>query len=65
MWGPKWRDNNLARITEQEKIWLQRPFREEEVEATVKPFDGDKAPGPDSFNMLFFKRCWHVLKEIL
>jgi hypothetical protein len=24
--------------------------------------DGDKAPGPDSFSMAFFKECWDVLR---
>ena len=23
----------------------------------------DKAPGPDGFNGLFFKKCWHIIKE--
>jgi hypothetical protein len=23
----------------------------------------DKAPGPDGFNGMFFKKCWHIIKE--
>jgi hypothetical protein len=23
----------------------------------------DKAPGPDGFNDLFLKKCWHIIKE--
>jgi len=23
----------------------------------------DKAPGPDGFNEMFLKKCWHIIKE--
>ena len=23
----------------------------------------DKAPGPDGFNGMFLKKCWHIIKE--
>jgi hypothetical protein len=29
----------------------------------VKRMPLDKAPGPDGFNDLFLKKCWHIIKE--
>lgn len=62
-WRPKWSDEELIKISEEEKIWLEEPFTSEEVEAVVKMFEGDKAPGPDGFNMYFFQECWNTVKE--
>jgi hypothetical protein len=28
----------------------------------VKAMNGDKAPSPNDFSMVFFQACWHVLK---
>lgn len=62
-WRSKWSDEELIKISEEEKIWLEEPFTSEEVEAVVKMFEGDKAPGPDGFNMYFFQECWNTVKE--
>ncbi|KAL4280388.1 hypothetical protein GQ457_03G004440 [Hibiscus cannabinus] len=40
-------------------------FTEEEVWGVIKDADGNSAPGPDGFNMSFFKRYWPLLKEEL
>jgi hypothetical protein len=29
----------------------------------VTGMNGDTAPGPDNYSMVFFKACWVVLKE--
>ena len=42
---------------------LVQPFSEEEIEGIVKHMKTDKAPGPDGFNGLFLKKCWHIVKE--
>ena len=34
--------------------WLERPFTEEEVKDVVFDCDGNKAPGPNGFQWLFF-----------
>lgn len=26
-------------------------------------FEGDKAPGPDGFNMALFERCWQIVEN--
>ena len=45
-------------IDADESTWLEREFEKQEV----RVLDGDKAPGPNSFTMAFFQKCWEVLK---
>ena len=40
---------------------LEAEFSEEEIKAAVKNCDGNKAPGPDGFNMLCFQKFWKVM----
>ena len=35
---------------------LEREFEKEIIEA-LKKVEGDKAPGPDGFTMVFFQKC--------
>ena len=42
---------------------LSDPFLDSEIENVIKFMKSDKAPGPDGFNGLFMKRCWHIIKE--
>jgi mannosylglycoprotein endo-beta-mannosidase len=42
---------------------LTRPFSKEEMDLVVKHMPSDKAPGPDGFNGLFLKKCWHIISE--
>ncbi|XP_073367674.1 uncharacterized protein [Aegilops tauschii subsp. strangulata] len=42
---------------------LTKPFEKEEMDMIVKHMPVDKAPGPDGFNGLFFKRCWHIISQ--
>jgi retron-type reverse transcriptase len=42
---------------------LVQPFSEEEISNIVKHMKPDRAPGPDGFNGLFLKKCWHIIKE--
>jgi hypothetical protein len=41
-------------IDEEEKVWLEKEFEEMEVWEVMKGMEGDKAPGPDGFTMVFF-----------
>jgi hypothetical protein len=41
---------------------LVAPFTIQELDAIAKDLPTDKAPGPDGFNGLFFKRCWPLIK---
>lgn len=41
------------RISEERVSWLERAFEEKETLEALGSIDGDKAPGPDSFNASF------------
>jgi hypothetical protein len=33
------------------------------MDDAVKKMPTDKSPGPDGFNGMFMKRCWHIIRE--
>ncbi|CAL5404238.1 unnamed protein product [Camellia sinensis] len=41
---------------------LEAEFTEEEVRTVIRCCDGNKALGPDGFNMSFFKKCWKIVR---
>ena len=41
---------------------LDSPISEEEVRAAINEMPNDKAPGPDGFTGIFFKKCWLTIK---
>lgn len=52
---PRLKGQNLPRISKREKRDLEANFIESEIWEVVKLCYGKKAPGPDGFNMGFFK----------
>lgn len=40
---------------------LDHPFDLDELGKAIKEMAAEKAPGPDGFIGLFFKRCWHII----
>jgi hypothetical protein len=42
---------------------LSAVFTKEEIDEVIKELPTDKAPGPDGFNGMFIKRCWHIIKQ--
>jgi hypothetical protein len=42
---------------------LVEPFSDKEISNIVKYMKPDRAPGPDGFNGLFLKKCWHTVKK--
>jgi hypothetical protein len=39
-------------LDEEDAVWLERPFNEDEISNVVNGFNGDKAPGLDGFHFL-------------
>lgn len=52
-----------SRLSEDEKIWLERDFSLEDIEFALNRSANDKAPGPDGFNMGCLKMLWEQLKH--
>ncbi|KAL4387555.1 hypothetical protein GQ457_09G021080 [Hibiscus cannabinus] len=53
---------SFSKLSEDFKATLEAPFTEKEVWLVICSSDSNKAPGPNDFNMLFFKRFWPNLK---
>ena len=53
-------DVEFSCISEEDTLWLDRPFDEDEVFGVISNFKGDNAPGPDGFSMAFFQSCWCI-----
>jgi hypothetical protein len=53
----------LLKVCGKDLSFLTEPFSQEEMDVVIKKMPPDKAPGPDGFNGLFMKRCWHIIKE--
>jgi hypothetical protein len=39
-------------LDEEDAVWLERPFNEDEISNVVNGSNGDKAPGLDGFHFL-------------
>ena len=55
-------DVEFSCISEEDALWLDRPFDEDKVFGVISDFKGDKAPGLNGFSMAFFQFCWCILK---
>jgi hypothetical protein len=44
---------------------IEAPFSKEDIDNVVKKLPLDKSPGPDGFNGLFIKKCWHIIKTYI
>ncbi|KAL4325562.1 hypothetical protein GQ457_11G020250 [Hibiscus cannabinus] len=53
----------FSKISLEQNKLLEADFTEEEVWWVICSSDKNKAPGPDGFNMLFFKKFWPQLKK--
>jgi hypothetical protein len=42
---------------------IQGPFTKQDIDNVIKNMPSIKAPGPDGFNGVFFKKCWNIIKE--
>ena len=53
-------DVEFSCISEEDALWLDRPFDEDEVFGVISNFKGDNAPSPNGFSMAFFQSCWCI-----
>lgn len=51
----------FRRISGGRLVWLEREFSNEEIKVALDGLVGDKAPGPDGFNLTFFQSCWEIV----
>ncbi|XP_038972754.1 uncharacterized protein LOC120104917 [Phoenix dactylifera] len=51
------------RVSEEETAALIRPISVEEIREVIWSLEGDKAPGPDGFPPLFFRRYWLIVGQ--
>jgi len=54
---------SFKQLTQQQKEELENPFSIEEIEEALVDCDGNKSPGPDGFNLKFFKSFWSLFKD--
>lgn len=57
-----WEELNMERL---DMHGLDSPMTEMEVLQAINDMPNDKAPGPDGFTGLFFKKCWGTVKHDL
>lgn len=50
-------------VSREDNYNLNRLVTEEEIEEVIKEMRNGKAPGPDGFNVDFFKTCWRIVKQ--
>eukprot|EP00253_Pinus_taeda_P008575 PITA_08575 len=55
--------NTHEEMRREDNYNLNRPVTEEEIEEVVKEMQNGKAPGPDGFNVDFFKAFWRIVKQ--
>lgn len=50
-------------VSKEDNYNINKLVIEEEVEEVIKEMHNGKAPGPDGFNVDFFKTCWKIVKQ--
>lgn len=53
--------HNLAKLSVAQRNSLEVEFSLAEIWEGVKSCDGNRAPGPDGYNMQFCKQFWHLV----
>jgi hypothetical protein len=61
-WRPRTNDLSFLSIDEDDRLWVEREFEEDEIWGVIRNFKGDNALGPNGFTMAFFQKCWDILK---
>lgn len=53
----------FKKVSDEDNKMLAEPFSVEEVKEVIWECDGNKSPGPDGFNLNFYKSCWDVVQR--
>ncbi|GMJ02965.1 hypothetical protein HRI_003965700 [Hibiscus trionum] len=56
-------ERDFLKLNQVDARQIDEPFTQEEVWSAIKATDGTRAPGPDGFNLEFFKRYWTQIKD--
>lgn len=54
---------NFTRLSEQDCIYLEQAFSEEEIYEGIMCCKGDKVLGPEGLKMKFYQLYWELLKK--
>jgi hypothetical protein len=60
---PEMKFNFNEIVHEQDLQSIVGPFSKEDIDQVVKIMPCDKALGPDGFNGMFIKKCWHIIRD--
>ncbi|XP_026420503.1 uncharacterized protein LOC113316559 [Papaver somniferum] len=55
---------NFRTVDTTQQCWVERPFEEDEVVNAIKICGANKDPGPDGYNLEFYKACWSILRRM-
>ncbi|OMO91306.1 reverse transcriptase [Corchorus capsularis] len=58
-------DGRFNSLSDSSRIFLETPFTSEEIFEAINVSDGNKSPGPDGFNLHFFKKNWDIVRTDL
>ncbi|GMI86552.1 hypothetical protein HRI_002324500 [Hibiscus trionum] len=59
-------DVKFKKLCAKSTSMIEAPFTEDEVWSAIGSLDGSRAPGPDGFNLKFYKKFWvHMKKEVM
>ncbi|KAL9683503.1 hypothetical protein QQ045_015325 [Rhodiola kirilowii] len=50
-------------LSNEQRQFLENNITEEEILSAIKECDGNKAPGPDEFNINFYKKFWLIVGD--
>jgi hypothetical protein len=54
--------SHIPTLIKENNLELNKPVSEDEIFTAIKQFNLDKAPGTDGFTVLFYIRCWYIIK---
>ncbi|KAL9664765.1 hypothetical protein QQ045_020172 [Rhodiola kirilowii] len=54
---------SFSSLNDDQRVFLERDISEEEILLALKDCDGNKAPGPDIFNINFYKKFWLMVGD--